>query len=110
VILHITTAADWERAERDGEYRAATLHSEGFMHASTREQVLFVANDRFRGHNDLVLLVIEPGRLRSDLLWELSEPDFPPFPHVYGPVNLDAVCEVLAFPEGPDGFDLPPGL
>jgi uncharacterized protein (DUF952 family) len=110
VILHITTAAEWDEAERAGEYRAASLDVEGFMHASTREQVLWVANARYRGHADLVLLVIDPERLRSDLRWELSEPDLPAFPHVYGPVNLDAVLEVLTFPEGPDGFVLPAGL
>jgi uncharacterized protein (DUF952 family) len=109
-ILHITTRDEWEAARAAGEYRADTLAAEGFIHASTREQVLGVAAARFHGTPDLMLLVIDPARLRSELRWEVSEPDLPPFPHVYGPVNADAVVDVVAFPEGPEGFALPPGV
>jgi uncharacterized protein (DUF952 family) len=38
LIYHIATAADWERARRDGEYSTSTigktLADEGFLHAS----------------------------------------------------------------------------
>jgi uncharacterized protein (DUF952 family) len=110
VILHITTRPEWDAARAAGEYRADTLASEGFIHASTREQVLGVADARFRGTPDLVLLVIDPDRVRPDLRWEESEPNLPPFPHIYGPLNTDAVVDVVAFPEGPSGFPLPPSV
>jgi uncharacterized protein (DUF952 family) len=110
VILHITTRPEWEAALAEGEYRAATLATEGFIHASTHQQVLGVANARFRGQPHLVLLVIDPDRVQPELRWEESEPGRPPFPHVYGPLNVDAVVNVVSLPEGPDGFDLPPDV
>ena len=110
MILHITTRPEWDAALAEGAYRADTLASEGFIHASTREQVLGVADARFRGRPALVLLVIDPDRLQPELRWEESEPGLPPFPHLYGPLNTDAVVDVVAFPEGADGFALPPGL
>jgi uncharacterized protein (DUF952 family) len=110
VILHITTRPEWDSAHAEGAYRADTLSSEGFIHASTREQVLGVADARFRGRADLVLLVIDPDRVQPELRWEESEPGQPPFPHVYGPLNVDAVVDVIAFPEAPEGFGLPPGV
>jgi uncharacterized protein (DUF952 family) len=110
VILHITTRSEWENALAEGAYRADTLASEGFIHASTHEQVLGVANARFRGTAALVLLVIDPALVEPELRWEESEPSQPPFPHIYGPLNVDAVVNVVSFPEGPEGFSLPPGV
>ncbi len=112
-ILHITTTTAWESAQRMGEYRADSLQTEGFIHLSTPEQVLWVANSRFRGHPSLVLLVVDPARVRAEVRWE------PPsdsdrawlFPHIYGPITLDAVVRVVPFPPGPDGlFSLPVGV
>jgi uncharacterized protein (DUF952 family) len=57
-----------------------------------------------------VLLVIDPARIQAELRWDESEPGQPPFPHVYGPLNVDVVVDVVSFPEGPDGFTLPPGV
>lgn len=110
MIHHITTRPEWDTALAEGAYRADTLASEGFIHASTREQVLDVANARFRGTPSLVLLLIDPDRVEAELRWEESEAGQPPYPHIYGPLNVDAVVDVVSFPEGPDGFSLPTGV
>jgi uncharacterized protein (DUF952 family) len=109
MILHITTRADWEGAHDLGDYRLDTLATEGFIHCSTPEQVLGPANALYHGRDDLVLLVIEPSRLAADLVYEDCYEAGQAFPHIYGPLNLDAVSRVVPFPPRPDGsFDLPP--
>lgn len=110
VILHITTRQAWEDALRRGEYRAPSLEAEGFIHCSLPGQVVRVANALFRGQRGLVLLCIDPARLRAEVRYEaLGTAE--PFPHVYGPIDLDAVVRVVDFPPGPDGtFVLPEGL
>jgi uncharacterized protein (DUF952 family) len=95
-ILHICPARDWETAQRLGEYCPASLELEGFIHFSRREQVLRVANHFYRGHQELVLLWVDPSRLSASLLWEPVGGDT--FPHLYGPLNLDAVSAVTPFP------------
>ena len=101
VIYHIAEAADWERARRDGQYtistRGRTLAEEGFIHASTAEQVPLVADAYYRDAPDLVLLVIDTERVRPELRYEQvpGQPD--PYPHIYGPLNLDAVIETRPF-------------
>lgn len=108
MILHIAAREEWEAARVLGEYRADTLDSEGFIHCSTPEQVLIPANERFQGRSDLLLLVIEPARLRAELVYEDCYETGQAFPHVYGPLNLDAVVRAVPFPPGPDGrFSLP---
>ncbi len=109
MIVHITTRADWESAQVLGEYRLDTLEKEGFIHCSNPDQVLGPANEFFHGRQDLVLLLIDPARLTADLVYEDTHAAGMAFPHIYGPLNLDAVIGVVPFPARPDGtFDLPP--
>ncbi len=108
MILHITTRPEWEAAQAAGAYEAPSLASEGFIHMSAPHQVARTANRRFRGTPGLVLLVVDPARLTSPLKVEIGEVETgETFPHVYGPIDLDAVDDVVEFPEGPDGFVLP---
>jgi uncharacterized protein (DUF952 family) len=110
MILHITSKQDWSDAQTRGEYTAPSLATEGFIHFSTNKQALHVANAFYRGRTDLVLLVVDETRFKPELKWEapagppadnISEADL--FPHLYGPLNLDAVTSVLDFQPGSDG-------
>lgn len=111
MIVHITPRADWQQAQRAGVYRAESLEREGFIHCSTPAQVLATAERYYRGVAGLALLVIDPARLAARLVYEDSYGAGQVYPHLYGPLNLDAVVRVHDFPPGPDGrFALPAGL
>jgi uncharacterized protein (DUF952 family) len=108
LILHITTEAAWKEAQAAGEYRPESLESEGFVHCSLPTQVTHVADWFYRDVPDLILLCIDPGRLTSPLRWEPSGDQFPgDFPHVYGPIAVDAVVATVPWARGEDGFELP---
>jgi uncharacterized protein (DUF952 family) len=117
MIYHITRRDDWPAAQREGVYRSDSLESQGFIHASTAGQVTQVANVIFKGQTDLVLLCIDESKVRSKVIYEppinpstgQPEPNVTDlFPHIYGPLNLDAVVRVVDFPPGSDGtFHLP---
>jgi uncharacterized protein (DUF952 family) len=111
LILHITTAPEWDRARATGEYRAPSLDSEGFIHCSLPTQVTHVADWFYRDVPDLVLLCIDPGRLTGELRWEPSADAFAgDFPHVYGPIDTGAVVAAVAWVRGDDGFTLPEAI
>ena len=116
MIFHITSRTAWEEAQAKGEYRADSLTTEGFIHCSTLSQVLPVANNFYKGQSGLILLEIEPTLLSQDLKWEPPSGGAPPpgvpvgdqFPHIYGPINLNAVLKVVDLESKPDGtFILP---
>jgi len=107
MIFHITTADAWDEAERAGEYRADTLATEGFIHCSEAHQVAEVANVRFRGRNDLVLLVIDPSTVRAEIRYERALDGSGDFPHIYGPLNTDAVARAEPYREEAGGFPEP---
>ena len=114
IIYHIAGASDWEQARRDGQYTTSTrgrsLAEQGFIHGSTADQVAPVANMFYEGLLDLVVLVIDTDRVRPEIRYEQVPGWDAPFPHIYGPLNADAVTESRPFEPGPDGefsFDAP---
>ena len=103
MICHITTRDAWEAAQALGEFRSPEFGEIGFIHCSMPDQVMLVANAFFRGQAGRVMLVIDPAKLESPVRWEAPHstermPGFMQgsvFPHVYGPINLDAVTRVV---------------
>lgn len=108
IIYHITSAARWASAQTWGQYTVDSLHSEGFIHCSKPGQVIATAARYYAGQSGLVLLAIAPARVKSEIRFENLTGGFEIFPHIYGPLNLDAVTAVLPFEPNPDGtFSLP---
>lgn len=110
MFAHITSSAAWTEALEAGVYSAPSLETQCFIHCSeiNAEQLLAVANHLYAGRSGLVLLLIEAERLEAAVRYEEFETSGNFFPHVYGPINLDAVVRVLPFPPQPDGtFQLP---
>ena len=111
ILFHICSTMDWEAGQAVGAYTAGSLNTEGFIHCSLLSQILGVANNIYVGQTDLVLLVIDSAALTESLIYEDSYDHGQEFPHIYGPVNLDAVVGVVDFPAGSDGrFILPAEL
>lgn len=93
MLFHITESTPWQTAQTEGTYRPTSLATEGFIHLSQKDQVAWVANQFYRDQSGLLLLEIEPDRLQADLRYD-NVPDHGTFPHLYGPLNLDAVVQV----------------
>lgn len=106
-IFHISQRTLWEQAKSTGIYYGDTLDSEGFIHCSTRLQVVRVANWLFRNRQDLILICIDPSKVKPEIRYEVAEGE-ELFPHIYGALNIDAVSEVIDLKPGADGlFELP---
>jgi len=116
MIYHIASRTAWMEAQQRGEYRAESLETEGFIHCSTNSQILPVVEKFYKGQRGLLLLMIDPSLLSSDLKWEPPSERTPPpgvpegelFPHIYGSINLDAIVKVFDLEANPDGkYNLP---
>lgn len=111
IILHITKYEQWIKEKETGAYRGNTLDSQGFIHCSTKEQILRVANSLFKNQKGLVLIVIDSNKITSEIKYENLEGGSELFPHIYRLLNIDAVIKVLKFEPGIDGnFTLPEEL
>jgi glutathione S-transferase len=102
-IYHLALGAEWREAQAGGQdYRRSTvgrsLEDEGFIHCSFAHQVRATADRYYAGLSDVVLLVIDPSRLDAEVRVETPEGAHEAFPHIYGPIPVDAVVEVRAAP------------
>ncbi|WP_428843085.1 DUF952 domain-containing protein [Sphaerothrix gracilis] len=104
MIYHITTAQRWHSSKGQNHYAAEFFGAEGFIHCSNADQVVRVANHLFRNTGGLILLHIQTERLHPRLVYENLEGGEELFPHVYGPINLDAVVCISPFEPGLDGY------
>lgn len=95
IIYHIALKEAWEEAQKSGFYEHPSLKEEGFIHCSQQEQVAGVLERYFTGKKDLVKLVIDTEKLTSKYVFDWSPSTQDTFPHIYGPINLDAINEVL---------------
>ena len=107
MIIHICSINLWEAAKRLGYYEAESLKSQGFIHCSKPEQVVKVANFNFKGTEDLLLLLIDEQKIKSEIKYE-DGGSGELYPHIYGPIDIVAVENTVAFPPDTDGtFKLP---
>jgi uncharacterized protein (DUF952 family) len=96
IIYHVTTTPDWNKAKEQGYYEHTSLVDEGFIHCSQEHQVAGVLERYFAGQTDLLKLVIDTDKLTSKYVFDWSPSTQDTFPHVYGPINIDAVTDVIA--------------
>ena len=94
LIYHLLPAAEAEGVLQRREYKAASLETQGFIHASCSvDQALRVANRLFAGHDTLAVLCIDRARVEAPVRdEEAGDPEA--FPHIFGPLNTDAIVEV----------------
>ncbi len=103
-IFHLALASDWAAAQRAGAYTTSTvgrtLAEEGFIHCSRGDQWTTV-RDLYYGDvaEPLLLLQIDTDRLDVPVVEEPPEPgSTETFPHMYGPLPLDAVVKAIPVP------------
>ena len=111
LIYKIAPEALWREAETAGLFRGAPVDlADGFIHLSTAGQARETAARHFAGQADLLLVAVAAEALGPALRWEPSRGGAL-FPHVHGPLPLDAVCWTVPLPLGGDGRHVfPPGF
>ncbi len=118
-IYHLTPASVFPEHVANGRYTPGSLADEGFVHCTaSRERTLDVAQDYFANCAEpLLALEIDPRRLAHPVRYEEPAPiagggrrhlaDGVLFPHVYGPIDLDAIVGVGVLDKRDGSFTWP---
>ncbi len=91
-LFHIVPRADWPPA--DGPYRPESLATEGFVHCSYADQVAGTLQRYYGGVPDLVVLELDPALIPAEVKVEDTRGSGTAFPHVYGPIPVEAAVAV----------------
>ncbi len=97
ILFHFAARSDWADAQATEEYRAPSLATEGFIHCATRAQIPGVIQRHLQGRANLVRLTLDATRLEPWLRYEWSEASGDDYPHIYGPIPMNAVISVELF-------------
>ena len=111
MILHLLTEAAAAGARSRADYVPVSFAADGFIHCTEGDDLMLQVANRFYRDVDeaMVAWSIDESRLRSEVRWEAPMPENPPnddgplFPHVYGPLNVDAVVATRRLVRGRDG-------
>ena len=114
-IFHIIGKSDWHSVKKERkDYEPSSLKTEGFIHCCKLDQILLVLNTFFKNQDHQLILVINQNNVKSKVVhetpYETPQSKFH-FPHIYGPLNLDAVeDEIEVHPKDDGQFTLPKEL
>lgn len=97
-LYHLALPGDWAAATEAGAYRVstrgATVDEVGFVHCSFAHQLAATATRFYADLDEVLVLEVDPTRLTDEVRVEDLHGTGEAFPHLYGPLPLDAVVAV----------------
>jgi uncharacterized protein (DUF952 family) len=110
-IFHFISESDLLTHLSPTDFSLPSLESEGFIHCSTLGQVVDVANFLAPYDEEMQLLEIDTSKVKPEVRFEDAMKDGRLFPHIYGPLNRDAIVAIHHLEwDGEDGYRLPAEL
>ena len=102
MIYHIAAQEEWDCQSAESKYAPRTYEKEGFIHCCDLHQLESVANRYFQGSDNLLVLELVPAWLEPETRYEQSGNER--YPHVYGPINKDAINRSIRVQCSADGL------
>lgn len=112
MIYHLAWRSGWNAGRLNGTYHPGSLQAEGFIHCTREPEKLLEVADLFfapRDDDDLLLVSLDESKIGSEIRYE--DPGVGHvFPHVYGPIDLNAVVDASVMTRHGDRWFLPEGI
>jgi uncharacterized protein (DUF952 family) len=108
VTYHLVPALVWESQMFGRAYEPEGFEEEGFIHCTDTLAELVAVGNRYYGSDprEFVVLAIDCEQLTANVVYE---DDQRIFPHIYGPLNTDAVLSTQPVVRAADGTFLTMG-
>jgi uncharacterized protein (DUF952 family) len=113
VIYHIVPKSYFDSFPSDQPYLPEPYARDGFIHCTRGADLMVMVANRYylNVQGEFLMLAIDVRALTAPLKYEALDPAVPfPFPHIYGPLNREAIIAVMALMRAKDGTFLVPPL
>jgi uncharacterized protein (DUF952 family) len=102
ITYHLVPAPVWKANKASRWYTPEAYEADGFIHCTNGiDQLLDVANMFYVSDNrEFRVLILDVNRIASDLRYDDEDGLYP---HIYGPLNTDAVVGELTVSRAEDG-------
>ncbi|HYH12546.1 MAG TPA: DUF952 domain-containing protein [Thermomicrobiales bacterium] len=102
VTYHLVPEPVWVEQRGEKEYIPDAFEADGFIHCTNGlDPLRDVANMFYKGdERSYVVLALDAEKIRSEVRYDDPEQIYP---HIYGPLNTDAVIGVFDAARGDDG-------
>ena len=104
-VYRLATGAEWAEAQKIGRVPLRSIdEKDGYIHLSSRDQLLETARLHFAGENDLLALEIPLHPIASHVKFELAPKRGEAFPHLFASLEVSWVSQALRLVPAKDGF------
>lgn len=104
-VYRLATGAEWAEAKKTGRVPLRSIdEKDGYVHLSTRDQLLDTARLHFAGENDLLALEIPLHPIENHVKFELAPKRGEKFPHLFSSLDVSWVKQALSLVSANDGF------
>jgi uncharacterized protein (DUF952 family) len=103
---HLVPAAEWHACDQTQPYVPSAFAADGFVHCTDGADELAATANRYFSEfpGELLALVLDVSKLTAPLRYEDPRRVYP---HVYGPIDREAIVEVRTMPRDQRGTYLP---
>jgi uncharacterized protein (DUF952 family) len=107
ITYHLVAGEYYRSTDRTAPYTPESFADEGFIHCTDGiDNVVDVANRYYKSDQRMyVVLVLDTAKIEAEVRYD-DEAKI--YPHIYGPLNRDAITDILPMLRASDGTFLPP--
>ena len=102
-LYHILSSNNWSE-ESTVDYLPQSFDEEGFIHLSTKQQLLDTANRHFRQELSLRVLEVNPKGLENNLVFEQIGEAIEAYPHLYQSLPQKNIVQCFVLENSSQGF------
>ena len=96
-LYHLIAEEQWVKEDRESDFVPATFEKDGFIHTSTFAQLKESYLGHFKNEKNILVLVIDPVLIKSEIKYEYVKMREDLLPHIFGSIPQDAITEVRKF-------------
>ena len=102
ITYHLVAEPYYESTNASEAYTPEDFASDGFIHCTDGEENVIATANRYLEKDDRrwLVLVIDKEKVRAEIKYENPQRIYP---HIYGPLNRDAIASTLPVKRAEDG-------